>query len=109
MKRAKVYIFCQVIAVLMWSFTTQTIQAQDNLTYEVTITCTSCHSNTVIENSTIPFVHIGDSDLIESAMLAYKYDERIGTIMNRIAKGYSDAEITQLSKHLAANSEGVMR
>jgi cytochrome c553 len=35
-------------------------------------------------------------------MNAFKNDKRQGTIMHQIAKGYTDAEITQMAAYFAA-------
>ena len=87
-------------------------------------TCLGCHGpNGVSEGPATPTIS-GMSELyIVSAMLAYKYDNdedkieeiiesdpdfeeveffaRTSTVMNRIAKGYSEAEIKIISKHFA--------
>jgi len=34
-------------------------------------------------------------------MLAFRADERAGTVMNRIAKGYSESEIGAMADYLA--------
>ncbi len=35
-------------------------------------------------------------------LMAFKSGKREGTVMNRIAKGYSDAEIAAIAKYLAS-------
>ena len=35
-------------------------------------------------------------------MAAFRANERQGTIMNRIARGYTDAEIAAMASHFAA-------
>jgi sulfide dehydrogenase cytochrome subunit len=39
---------------------------------------------------------------IEAALRAFRANERPGTIMPRIARGYTDAEITAVAAHFAA-------
>jgi cytochrome c553 len=39
---------------------------------------------------------------IEALMRAFRANERPGTIMNRIARGYTDEEIVAISRHFAA-------
>jgi sulfide dehydrogenase cytochrome subunit len=41
------------------------------------------------------------AELIAQQMLAFKTDQRAGTIMNRIAKGYDEAQIAAIADHLA--------
>jgi sulfide dehydrogenase cytochrome subunit len=40
-------------------------------------------------------------ELIAQQMLAFRSDLRTGTIMNRIAKGYDEAQIAAIAAHLA--------
>lgn len=40
-------------------------------------------------------------ELITQQMIAFRTDQRAGTIMNRIAKGYDEAQITAIAEHLA--------
>jgi cytochrome c553 len=42
-----------------------------------------------------------DPEAMVSAMAAYRSGERTGTIMNRIAKGYSDEESRAIAAELA--------
>lgn len=39
--------------------------------------------------------------VIETDLKAFKEDKKKGTIMNRIAKGYSDEEISAISKYIS--------
>jgi cytochrome subunit of sulfide dehydrogenase len=43
-----------------------------------------------------------DAAELESILQAYRADRRQGTIMNRIARGYTDAEIAAVSAFFAA-------
>jgi cytochrome c553 len=45
---------------------------------------------------------------IQEALLAFRSDRRQGTVMNKIAKGYTDAEIEILAEYLA-NASGDRR
>lgn len=56
-------------------------------------TCAGCHgTNGASVGSAIPSLAGLSKDYLVEAMQAYKKDERNPTIMNRIAKGYSDKE-----------------
>jgi len=87
-------------------------------------TCLGCHGpNGISEGPATPSISGMSEVYIIGAMLAYKYDNdedkvdaiieeditledveyfaRTSTVMNRIAKGYSEAEIKSLAKHFA--------
>ena len=87
-------------------------------------TCLGCHGpNGISEGPATPTISGMSEIYIIGAMLAYKYDNdedkvdeiieadleledveffaRTSTVMNRIAKGYSEAEIKTLAKHFA--------
>ena len=60
--------------------------------------CSGCHS---VADSSIPNLDSLTSDQIENYMLAFRSEERDGTVMQRIAKGYSAAEIKSLAQAIA--------
>lgn len=65
-------------------------------------TCAGCHGTNGNSNGPATPSIAGMSALfLEEAMLAYKAEERPSTIMARIAKGYSDEEITAMSAFFA--------
>jgi len=87
-------------------------------------TCLGCHGpNGISEGPAMPTISGMSEIYIIGAMLAYKYDNdedkveeiieadleledveffaRTSTVMNRISKGYSEAEIKILAKHFA--------
>ncbi len=66
--------------------------------------CMSCH-NPAPDNS-IPSLADADYEHIKQMMLAYKTDAVPSTIMGRLAKGYTDAEIEALAAELAKWAEG---
>ncbi len=61
--------------------------------------CLSCHGPDTRSAGSIPPVVGMTSENIKAALLAFKKDERIGTVMNRIAKGYTDEEIDELARY----------
>ena len=64
--------------------------------------CAGCHGTDARSTGEIPSLYNLKSDYIESAMLAFKSDKRPGTVMNRIAKGYTDSEIKIMASHFAS-------
>jgi cytochrome subunit of sulfide dehydrogenase len=52
-------------------------------------------------NGAIPSLYGMSAKQLESALLAFKSGKRNGTIMNRIAKGYTDNEIAAVAEYFA--------
>jgi len=51
--------------------------------------CAGCHGTDGKSAGSIPSIHLLSSSSISSAMKAFKSGQRVGTVMNRIAKGYT--------------------
>ncbi len=64
------------------------------------LSCASCHGTNGASPGSIPKIQGRTADYIEKAMLQFKAGERPATVMNRIAKGYTDEEIKLLSAYL---------
>ncbi len=64
------------------------------------LSCASCHGPNGASPGSIPKIQGRTADYIEKAMLQFKAGERPATVMNRIAKGYTDEEIKLLSAYL---------
>ena len=64
------------------------------------LSCASCHGTNGASPGSIPKIQGRTADYIEKAMLQFKAGERPATVMNRIAKGYTDEEIKLLSSYL---------
>ena len=64
------------------------------------LSCASCHGTNGASPGSIPKIQGRTADYIEKAMLQFKVGERPATVMNRIAKGYTDEEIKLLSDYL---------
>ena len=64
--------------------------------------CSGCHaSNTKVETPVPPLKGRAANDIAD-AMTEYKTGKRPGTIMDRIAKGFSDEEIRAIAAWYAA-------
>lgn len=61
--------------------------------------CAGCHSDGGKNPSEIPSLSGKSARYIEKKLKAYKNDLEQGTIMNRIAKGYTDEEIQQIATY----------
>jgi sulfide dehydrogenase cytochrome subunit len=60
--------------------------------------CSGCHGQS---DNQMPDLSRYSAAQIEAMMLAFRSDERPVTLMNRLAKGYSEIEIRAISKALA--------
>ena len=63
--------------------------------------CSGCHAKAVSDDG-FPQIYGRPAAEIREALLAFRSDRRQGTVMNRIAKGYSEDEIRVLADYLAA-------
>jgi cytochrome c553 len=66
----------------------------------LTESCSGCHAKN-LPNNDFPQIYGRPASEIREAMLAYRSDELSGTVMNRIAKGYSESEIDAMARYLA--------
>ena len=77
-------------------------QAQVNQVRVWAAACANCHgTDGKAQPGMVALAGQTKSD-IEQKMLAFKNGQRPATIMHQIAKGYSDAQITQLAVYFAA-------
>jgi sulfide dehydrogenase cytochrome subunit len=65
-------------------------------------TCMGCHGDSGMGSGKIPRLAGLPAAVIAGKMLAYKSDAQAETVMNRIAKGYSDEEIQAVAGFFAA-------
>jgi sulfide dehydrogenase cytochrome subunit len=65
-------------------------------------TCAGCHGYEGKSVGAAPSLAGLEASYIESAMHAFKKGERPATIMNRIAKAYSDADIKAMAAYFAS-------
>ena len=61
--------------------------------------CAGCHGMDGVSPGTIPSINQLSADAIVAALKAFKSGERPGTVMDRIAKGYTDEEIQRIADY----------
>ncbi|MCW0235097.1 MAG: hypothetical protein OJJ21_15960 [Ferrovibrio sp.] len=66
-------------------------------------TCNVCHGSGSYISPTMPPIHGADANAIYGALIDFKTDKRPYTIMGRIARGYSDAQLKALADYLSKN------
>lgn len=66
--------------------------------------CNSCHGvdGKGLANSKVPAINGRPAVELVTVLKAFKADQVTVTIMNRLAKGYTDAEIDLIAAHFAA-------
>jgi sulfide dehydrogenase cytochrome subunit len=65
-------------------------------------TCYVCHGPEGRSAEAVPALLRGQREFIVRQMLEFRADGRPSTIMNRVAKGYSDEQIAAIADYLAS-------
>lgn len=68
--------------------------------------CLGCHGPGAGGAAPVPGIAGRPASDLSAAMIAFRANQRPGTIMGRIARGYTDAEIAALAAHFAALPAG---
>ena len=68
----------------------------------IAFTCNGCHGHGGMSKGAAPSIKGLPASYMDSAMKDFKSDKRPATIMNRIAKGYSDEEIAAMAQYYAS-------
>ncbi len=63
--------------------------------------CTGCHAASVNVDTSVPRLAGQDASALVSAMQAFRGGQRPATVMDRIAKGFSDDEIKAIAAWFA--------
>ena len=82
----------------------QSTDAQALRTRSLAATCAQCHGTDgrAIEGAAVPGLAGLPAAYLTERMKAFKAGTRQATVMQQLAKGYSDAQIDQLAAYLAA-------
>lgn len=73
--------------------------------YLLASSCAACHGTDGHSPASIPSLSGKEADFITQALTEFKTDKRSATIMNRLAKGYSDEEIALIAAWFAARPQ----
>lgn len=95
-------VMCGMGAILMLS--SQAHAADDMGAAMLANTCASCHGPDGKSPGAIPSLNHLSADYIAGAMKDFKTDKRTATVMNRIAKGYTDEEIERMAQYFSTLS-----
>ena len=64
--------------------------------------CSGCHATNTAAETPVPKINGRSADDIMTAMAAFRSGSKPATVMNRIAKGYTDDELKPIAAWLAA-------
>ena len=78
-----------------------TPRAQNASPQLLTLSCSGCHGANGHSPGQMPPLFGRSAEMIAQALREFRADQRPATVMNRIAKGYSDAEIDAVAREIA--------
>ncbi|MBD9360855.1 c-type cytochrome [Methylomonas fluvii] len=68
----------------------------------IAFNCWNCHTESSLDaKSSIPSLKSLSAQQLRQALLDFKYDKKPATLMPRLAKGYSDAELAAVAEYLS--------
>ncbi len=73
----------------------------DLTAFAAAIGCLSCHGDGGRSPGAMPSLAGKSQDYLERAMKAYRDGTRPATLMNRLARGYTDADIARITAYIA--------
>ncbi|MGD2073606.1 MAG: c-type cytochrome [Gammaproteobacteria bacterium] len=71
----------------------------------IAYTCAGCHGTNGVSQGSAPSLAGEKAENLKEMLLDYKNDKEEGTIMNRIAKGYSDAELAAVAEFFSEQEQ----
>ena len=68
----------------------------------LSLSCASCHGTNGKSPGSMPMLHGRSYDYLKSQLFAFKDSSRKGSVMNRIARGYSAAELNAIASYISS-------
>lgn len=93
-------VFLRLLAATLPILVGAEARAQDATPPMLANPCLVCHAPGQSEPDAIPGLDGLSAEQIKSAMLDFKQGKRSATIMDRIARGYSDEQIDAIARYL---------
>lgn len=84
------------------SFADPRIETKEKQIESLVFTCYTCHGTDGESPGDIPSLKGRSAEKNKAKLLAFRQDKNDPTIMNRIARGYSEDEISRIADYLAA-------
>jgi len=69
------------------------------------LSCSGCHPPVATAGTPVPPLAGGDANAIVAAMQSFRSGQRSATVMDRIAKGFTDDEIRAIAAWYAAQKQ----
>ena len=64
--------------------------------------CSGCHGQSATGATAIPQIRGLGAEAVQATLLAFRDGKRAGTLMPRLMRGYSDAQIALISRQVGA-------
>lgn len=94
------------IPVLVWAATAPLAAGADETAPQVlAASCVACHGTGGSSEGAIPPIAGRTADELRASLVAFRDGSTPSTVMDRIAKGYTDAEIAALAEEVARWTE----
>ncbi len=91
-----------VVAVALVAVTTPALPADANLGRDVAANCANCHGTDGRSRGIIPALAGKDRATLVRQLTEFRDGKRPSTVMQQLAKGYSDAQIEAAAAYFAA-------
>lgn len=91
-----------IVAAMGWLAITPAL-AQNANPQLLTLSCSGCHGTDGRSPGAIPAINGRSAQDIAQILREFRTDARPATIMNRIARGYTDEEIDAVAREIATN------
>ena len=98
-----VAVFALALSVFYWPKLISAAE-EDVQGFLLASSCAACHGPDGQSPGAIPSLAGKDGDYIATALQEYKAGTRSATVMNRLAKGYSDDEIATIARWFASRN-----
>jgi sulfide dehydrogenase cytochrome subunit len=92
-----------VLAVAAIALGAVSARAQEANPQLLTISCSGCHGPGGHSTGAIPSIFGRSAESIAESLRAFREGKRPATVMARIAKGYTDAEIDRVAREISTN------
>jgi cytochrome subunit of sulfide dehydrogenase len=87
-------------AAVLWPLAASAQDADPRL---IALSCAGCHGPEGHSPGAVPSINGRSAASLAEALRSFRADQRPSTVMGRIAKGYSDAEIEAVARDIAAS------
>jgi sulfide dehydrogenase cytochrome subunit len=94
-----------LLLALLWPSSAVTAEPPASHGQALAYACAACHGPDGRSQGAIPAIHNLPSEDLMAALKAFRANARPSTVMNRIAKGLDDADISALAAYFASREK----